>query len=116
MEVTCPSLLTRPRPEAIRGGEIPLGRRLRIRLRRGARRADTFLQQLQMGEKKYVLGWMVRDMMADRRLTGLEVGFFHRLSEYLALVPHNASLILHLSDRRKIGEGEPWMQPSSTSC
>ena len=82
----------------------------------GARRADTFLQQLQMGEKKYVLGWMVRDMMADRRLTGLEVGFFHRLSEYLALVPHNASLILHLSDRRKIGEGEPWMQPSSTSC
>jgi hypothetical protein len=47
----------------------------------GEEEADTFLRRLSWEQKLYALGWLVRDMIANGRFTGVEAGFFHRISQ-----------------------------------
>jgi hypothetical protein len=47
----------------------------------GEREADAFLLRLRTARKFFMLGWMVRDMIARGTYTGLEAGFFHRISK-----------------------------------
>jgi hypothetical protein len=47
----------------------------------GEEEAEAFLRRLSWEQKLYALGWLVRDMIARGRFTGIEAGFFHRISE-----------------------------------
>jgi hypothetical protein len=47
----------------------------------GEEEAETFLRRLSWEQKLYALGWLVRDMIARGRFTGVEAGFFHRISQ-----------------------------------
>jgi hypothetical protein len=51
---------------------------------KGVRQAEEFLRHFNRdhGERSE-LGWIVRDMIAKGRFTGLEVGFFSRISDAL---------------------------------
>jgi hypothetical protein len=46
----------------------------------GEQEAEAFLRRLSWEQKLYALGWLVRDMIAGGRFTGVEAGFFHRIS------------------------------------
>jgi hypothetical protein len=50
----------------------------------GEREAEAFLLRLNTARKFFILGWMVRDMIARGRFSGIEAGFFHRISESCA--------------------------------
>jgi hypothetical protein len=47
----------------------------------GAQEAEAFLRRLTWEQKLYALGWLVRDMITHGRFTGVEAGFFHRISQ-----------------------------------
>ncbi len=46
----------------------------------GVRLAEEFLRELNAKNSMAKLGWIVRDMIAKGRFSGLEVGFFSRIS------------------------------------
>jgi hypothetical protein len=46
----------------------------------GARLAEEFLRYHNATREHFILGWIVRDMIAKGRFTGVEVGFFRRIS------------------------------------
>ncbi len=50
---------------------------------RGEMRADAFIHKLTDDSQTYMLGWIARDMIGQRRFAGAEIGFFDRLSRHM---------------------------------
>jgi len=83
-----PDMLTRWLPRRKRAGYdfwcIPATGNYERDCAEGERLASEYVLRMQMHPRPGMLGWIVRDMIAKGRFSGVEVGFFQGLSAHIS--------------------------------